>query len=554
MIPHITVIKAGTGVLTKTSDGTLDRAALVRTQRDVAVLKEMAGLPDDYIDYGADRFLDEEESATGAVGYAARIESGLRFPTAATNGPDGVAPAVANPADSNVKLISGITLPDYTQITEAVVIGNVGELALNSFQFETLAMTVAEMGRVRIRLGEGFTVSESDAWWGTGKYIDPQKRIFAKNGETFQVIALNELDPTGVKLYRVRRRWVDTTDQAYWTRPVGSTTNFAGYHWVQTFLNAKGRIVDGLGPLFSRLDASGDVTLQILECKADSSPDKDRVIASVTVPYASLKVGEAFYSIAPTYLEAGKYYGLAIITSANHWVYVNDTGTPTQGNLFFRNGSAYYQSDPTKNILLNLRYAKFRRPRTEILLQPVSLAGGITNIDFLALAAIGEGTDVVLQVQDGTGVYRDFDPNNPSPLAQTPALANLKMVFTGTLDLQPMIRLGDSRIIVSRPALVMKHIADKRTLAAPAENVTMTVRLENFDEDDHDCTLRLKVGSSEVAPAGVVDVEVTPGVIDRTGSWALGAPTSAYTPIINGAAASVNDLFTVSKREDVAIS
>jgi glutamate 5-kinase len=29
MIPHLTVIKAGTGVLTKTSDGTLDRAALV---------------------------------------------------------------------------------------------------------------------------------------------------------------------------------------------------------------------------------------------------------------------------------------------------------------------------------------------------------------------------------------------------------------------------------------------------------------------------------------------------------------------------------------------
>ena len=29
MLPDITIIKAGTGVLTKTSDGTIDRAALV---------------------------------------------------------------------------------------------------------------------------------------------------------------------------------------------------------------------------------------------------------------------------------------------------------------------------------------------------------------------------------------------------------------------------------------------------------------------------------------------------------------------------------------------
>ena len=40
MIPHLTVIKAGTGVLTKSNDGTLDRAALVHLVSAIAGLVE----------------------------------------------------------------------------------------------------------------------------------------------------------------------------------------------------------------------------------------------------------------------------------------------------------------------------------------------------------------------------------------------------------------------------------------------------------------------------------------------------------------------------------
>jgi hypothetical protein len=48
--------------------------------RDVAHLKDLSNLPDSYVAYGGDVFLDPDESDTGNAEFYARVEEGIRFP------------------------------------------------------------------------------------------------------------------------------------------------------------------------------------------------------------------------------------------------------------------------------------------------------------------------------------------------------------------------------------------------------------------------------------------------------------------------------------------
>ncbi len=76
-----------------------------------------------------------------------------------------------------------------------------------------------------------------------------------------------------------------------------------------------------------------------------------------------------------------------------------------QGTLFFGTDGDYFTGDLTKDIMFTLYGAQFKTARTEVQLQPVSLAGGITDITIEAPAIVPEGTSLTFEVQVGGKWY-----------------------------------------------------------------------------------------------------------------------------------------------------
>ena len=89
---------------------------------DVARLKEVTQLPDNLSDYSADHFLTEDRSDLDHADWLARIEEGVRFPSAQTT----VAQILLlNQYESKVVVKSdGLMLPTYTDLARVSVLGN----------------------------------------------------------------------------------------------------------------------------------------------------------------------------------------------------------------------------------------------------------------------------------------------------------------------------------------------------------------------------------------------------------------------------------------------
>jgi len=541
--------------IAQTAESRADKSFVNRLASELARVREKMDLPDDYIDFGSDSFLDDTESDKTSPGYLALVEEGVRFPPAQVST---IELALNNPADANIVTKAGILLPKHSlELRWRAIAGNSGEMALNSFSYATNAITIANMSRYRTRLGKPFQVAESAAWWKSGKYKDSVRGIFEKGGETFQVLATGEADEAGHKIYRVQQQWIDTVDTPYWTRDsVPQGTTLAGYPWVQTFLMSQDMIVTGVSVPFSRLDSSGPVTFGICEVKADGSPNFDMMLNIATIPYADLSLGASpspKYPFPPTYLKTGKRYGLVVITAANHWVYVSDQQADAAGTMFFMTGGGYFQADPSKNILIDLYFANFDVPRTEIVFNPVQLLNGIAALDIMLKAIVPDQCSITFLVQVG-GIWRLFDPALPSPLATLPTSVPIKAVLLGTATMQPLLQLAGSTAEASRPSTALRHQSKVRTLASTSHEIVEKARLQYYDEAKHNLALKLKIAGSDVSATATTDVVLDDGIIERTSVFMLGAGVTSYSRVMIGETNSASDLFLVSEVSDVAVA
>jgi len=274
------------------------------------------------------------------------------------------------------------------------------------------------------------------------------------------------------------------------------------------------------------------------------------------VPRASLRLGGAAggnnprYAFPPTFLKAGKRYGCGVITPGNHNVAVTDASQYLDGTLFFRNNSGFWQSDPAHNFMVDIGIASFRAARCEILFDPIALAGGIASLDILADMIVPDSTQLEWEVQVA-GVWKTFDPSQPSPLTPLPATIGLRAILTGSRGMHPGITLPGSVVKVSRPDDDFRHVSVARTLAAASTTITVKAVLERFDEAHHDAVLKVRSGSTEYSASSVSDLETLIGTIERTGVFSVPSTTSIRT-IVEGATDNVNNLFHVSQVDYVA--
>jgi len=491
--PRIATLSSDVSDLAARVHGLAGTTEMRDVARDVARLKEIANLPDMYSDWGADNFLDSEESDTDNIDWHARTEEGVRFPWA---GQTEQQLALFNSLTTDVTVTNGLCLPAYNEVIRLQTAGYAGELSISQYQSQSYTIKQGTIARQRRRYGPTRTVCINARWWQTGTY-DPAEQVFRKDGETWEVLGLEEGEPLH-HWNRIRRFWVDRWTETYWY--VDTTdVNISGAQVSQTVLQAQNGWTTGVDLYFTQTASSGVVYLHLCET-ANGVPDLNKSIASTSVNAADLNLyptKTAFNWARPAFVEAGKRYALVITTTGDHYVAIVSGTQYTQGTLFYSMDGAYYQGDFTKDLMMDLRFADFVNPRTVVELDPVSLSGGIADVDLLAEIVEPQSTSMILEYQkSGAGAWFPMEAATADELIGLPALLNLRAVFIGSSDLMPGIMLTGSRLQANRPNLSFDHWSEQQTLASASDNIQVQVLIEDWDPARHTLTCTLVDGGT----------------------------------------------------------
>lgn len=531
---------------------------LLQIAADVARLKERADIPDDAVDYGADRFLSLVETDDEDPTFNAFVEEGVRFAADAENISQMSILDIYNP---NVSIGGdGLMLPRYTHVWRQTIPGPTTAVPLAQFQYSEQTMVKKTMSRLRVRYGEPFLVCKNNVWWQSGQY-DERSGIFSKDGETFEVLGYEyreRKDGTLVpKIVRLRKVWYDYVEEPYWDA-LTTTINVAGRHVAQTLLNTNDGWLTGLGLIFPVVAATGNVHVAITETKA-GAPDLTKVLADVTLNPSQLVQSPTTWTtfpIGPVFLEGGERYAIVVTTAGAHSIGTTSGENYSDGTYFQSSDGAFFAGDLTKDIRFATRFAKFNNQRTVVEMSPLSLSGGILGIDLMAEVLQRIGTAELSYEIQVNSVWHTIGATNSPPLNQAPppALVPFRIVFNGTADVQPAIRLSGSRQKVFRPKTVFKHISAERTLAATSDLIHVITDLDGFDPVHHDFEVKLVTDGPVTETAdSVTDVAMTGGFTRRTSVFSLGSAVDAYRIVMEGATDTVLVPFLVSERVDIAL-
>jgi hypothetical protein len=540
---------------------------IARVAYDVARLKEISELEDNYTDYGADRFLNEGESNTLHVNYLAKVEEGVRFDDDAANE---TAIALFNPIEPNVKISSGLILPTYTERHVPIVTGFQQAQSISQYTYQAHTAKQKTMSRTRIRYGEDKTICTNNAWWRSGTY-DRATATFKIGAETWEVLnGIPDTNGGNIHWVRLRRFWKDEYTETYWEHIVLNHT-INGSLISQTFLQPQTAWVTAVGLNFTSKGPSGDVNVLICETE-HGMPALSKCIAKSTLAYANILTSTNGTTITkvpiqPTLLESGKRYAVVLITGGNHYVGMAPGTAYAQGTFFVSVDGAYQIGTNERDLMFSLYQAQFPVTRREINLQAMSLSGGIANIDITAAMAVPESCQLTFECQIG-GVWKPLTEvaAGNTILYGLPALIPFRAVFTGTTDIQPGIDTTNSRLFYSRPRTTFKHMANNYTVATPTRTFKVIAILENYYETNHNLTCTIQVGGAggEIAPGSTTDVELDPPVdarstnhkrIKRTFSWTptqIATNQTIFRITMDGATTSALDTFHVAERVHLA--
>ena len=456
---------------------------------DLARLKDAARADDAWTSYAVDHFLTADESDIGHVDYLARIEEGIRFPPAA--GFDAQF-GLLNIYDAAVINTNNVLLPKWTATARISNLGTDTELSISQYQYQTVDWTQKTMTRQITRYGTPFAMCTNVQWWQEGSY-DWASGIFRRGSETFQLIgqeATTAADYFNIPNHiyvRLQQVWTDNITVPYWDRVVVDHS-ISGSLIAETFVNSQDGWLCEIDLYFSRVAASGDVTLLLCEC-TNSMPDVSKVLASSTVTQANLKVSPAGetariptpFLFNPVFLQKNRY-ALVVVTVGNHYVWTLQDKNYVSGTLFYSTDGDWFMGDLTKDLSFAAYFCKFENNMTRAQLQALTLSGGIAAIDINADAIIPDGCQLYYEIQkDGVWHMLDAVDGGPSAILNgLPPLLPFRVVFVGTELLQPALGVAaNSRVTTWRPRSDFRHISAARTFPS-STTIQADVRLENW--------------------------------------------------------------------------
>jgi hypothetical protein len=557
--PRVTSLASDLTALANAMKAKGDGGAVSQLFRDMAIVKKQLEIPDTAADYGADRFLTDDESDVADAagqGYDAKIEEGVRFPDANA---DVSELSIFSANDPNAAISGGLLLPAYADILKLGVTTYHSDLGIAQYGFQTFDLKRLTMSRQRLRYGSVFTICSNNAWWRSGTY-DSATNTFRKDGETFEVL---DYQVNGYSMYgfighdliRLRKVWTDTYSEPYWGY-VTVDHEITGAQVAQTFLVSNDMWATKLGFYLTSKAAAENVLLTLAETK-NGQPDLERVILHQSVAHASLAVGDwTRVAIAPTFLKAGTRYAMVLTSNANHKIGMAYGQAYLDGTFFYSTDGAYYQGDLTKDMLFEVWGARFNAPQVAIELDALNLDGGILSIDILAQQVAPKSTSLVFEAQPGgAGTWIPLNASDLTAFDTTPPLTRFRARFIGTRDIQPGLMLTGSECAIARPKTAFKHVSSEVTLAAPSATITVQCILENFDEVPHDFAVKLWDVANTVLenPDTVEDVALAdmPDItnrVQRTFTFNLAAPISAFNIVATGSTTSAANTFHLSQR------
>lgn len=502
---------------------------VVQLAGDVARLKAQLNLPASYAGYDADLFDDTAKTDPAGVGYGAQVKLGLLFPYA---GQASTALALFNPYDAAIKRSAqDLVLPAYESRVRLKTEGYAGDLSISQYQVQAQVLRAVQI-----------EVQEQAYGWHRS-YYKPSRTV-VHNGRTYYF--------TGGWKYE-RYGYITTRSETVY-RSETVTQTFNGAIVAQTFLAANAMWLTQVGLQFTQVAAAGDVKVVICETEG-GKPQLERVLAHVTVPRADLKKypTETLVPLPPVLLEAGRRYALALITQGDHRVAVISGGDYTQGTLFFGTDGDYFTGDLSKDLMFSLYAARFAQPRVEVMLQSVTLAGGITDLAIAAPEVVPPGTALHYEIQVGGRWYRLDEPNT-THLADAPDIVPLRAVLIGTADLAPALQLGPNAVVGSRPGLALVHWSTERVLAAPSTQIEVQVVVAQWDTPHHTLECTLHNGGTTYTPTATLQrMEPDGEALRFTFSFEPSPGIDRYQIRLAGTRTADTNPFAIVERTDVVM-
>ena len=467
--------------------GTAKQQFVLDIARDLARTKEQLSLPDNYVSWATDHFLDDNSSDLAHPDWLSVNEEGGRFPNAAV---EDTQIGLLNQYDPNANQQDFFVLPAYTESARITVDGNDDQVNISTYQYQTVNYTLKKRARTRWRFGPWFNVCSNwtfytnDWRYGTSSWVDRAEGIFSMQGDTWQLDPRYS-NPENHTWVRIRQVWKDSWEE-YYLQEVVSSTNVSGSILAQTFLNSQDGWLTSLDLQFTAVAASGDVTVMICET-TNGSPDYGKVVKTATLSQADMEVYPTVTNVAfvPTFLSAGQRYSIVLSTPSNHYVAVVENNKYAQGSLFYSTDEAWFMGDLEKDLAFTAYFAKFDSPRVEIQLNSLTLTNGIGGIDILCEAAEPPQSFISWEVQvSGAWISLNtigaWDTNPVDPFNGLPALLPFRAVLVGTVDSMPGFGVGsNSRVRTRRARTDMKHISKQYTVDS-SNNVVVDVRLEGW--------------------------------------------------------------------------
>ncbi|MEW5782767.1 MAG: hypothetical protein ACOY6N_01490 [Pseudomonadota bacterium] len=517
---------------------------------DMAKIKERMEIPDDYVFYGADHYLDARESDTAHPAYSAEAFEGIRPPVMASQTGE---LALLNPMDPEARVsAAGLLLPAFDEITRLRMETRAGEITINQYQYQTFNAVQRTISRERVRYGETLTYCTNSSFWRSGVY-DPVTGILRRGNETWQVAPEDRAAALGHASVRVTRVWIDRWEEPYWD-VVTETHTVQGSVLAQTVLMAQTGWLTSLEVFVTSADPSGGLTVLVTEA-ALGQPDVAKVLARATLAPGVVTAGWLKVTLPdPLLVEAGKRYAIVLASGAAHRVGFANGTEYTQGLLMYAQDGAYFTAAAERDLMLRLNFARFASPRAVVQMQPLQLAGGMQELDMLYESATPAGCSLVWEYQTG-GLWRPVTVNNP-PQFGGAALVPLRAVFIGTSDLMPAIRPGTAQVTVRRRGTAFTHISTPRTLATASSNIRVRLLLEDFDPSapaSHTVNCQLIVGANTINPSSTRDE-----IVDGRSRWrefrfSPGTPATSYRIRIDGAGVTGQYPWHVAERYDLAL-
>lgn len=523
--PRISTIATDLAGLAERTSSLVARSVVVELSNDVARLKARANLPSAYASYDSDYFGDNTKTDVNGQAYSAAVTNGLLFPTA---GQATVGLALFNPYDAGIKRhADDLVLPAYTDVARIKTTGYSGDVSISQYQVQS--QTLREYTTTVWDYRYGWNYNYYAGWW---------------NSQYWQYRGYN-YGWLGYYGYRVAR-------QETHYELVTNTTSYNGAIVGQSILVSNTMWLTKVGLQFTQIGATGDVLVAICETEG-GKPNLQKTLTRVTLSRNDIvkHPAETAVPVPPVLLEAGKRYALVLITQGDHRVATVSGNDYTQGTLFFGTDGDYFTGDLTKDLMFTLYAAQFAQPRVEVVLNSVSLAGGISDMAIAAPQVVPDGTEIRYEIQIGGKWYPLGD--EIMRLAGLPDIVPLRVVLLGTSDLAPAFHLVANAITGSRAATSLVHWSTVRTLAAASSTITVQVVVAQWDAANHTLACALKNGAATLTPSTTVVRDEPDGQAKRfTYTFAVAGGTSAYQVRLTGTRTTASAPFVVVERTDVA--